>query len=91
MELLAELFESDLRYFSIATVILSALFPWRLGKQEATAILTCLAVYILAELTVSVLTTNFLITILSLFLGSLALSAAVGRILKIIWINFKKR
>ena len=90
MELLTEFFESGLLYIGIGIALLSALLPWKNAKRNYTVAAICLAVYLLAELTVPVLTTNNLIVILSLFLGGIALSVAVGRIVKFAWVKLKK-
>ena len=91
MELLAEFFESDLLYIGIGIALFSALLPWKNAKRNYSITAICLTLYAIAELTVSVLTTNNLAVILSLFLGSIALSAAVGRIAKLIWLKLKKK
>ena len=91
MELLAEFFESDLLYIGIAAVILSALLPWKNAKRNYTITATCFALYVIAELTVSFLTANSLVVILSLFLGIICLSIAVGRIIKLLYVKLKKK
>lgn len=90
MELLREWFlwgESDLFFLGVGILILSMLFPWAQNKNRKNGwiIAGCMVVYGICELVVTFFFQNWLRAYLCLFVGGIALSIALGRIIKAIW------
>ncbi len=89
MELLREWFlwgESDLFFYGIGIIIISGLFPLNPKKQKNYWIIgCCLMVYVVCELVVTFWFRNWLFAYICLFVGGIALSIALGRIIKMVW------
>lgn len=91
MELLREWFwwgESDLFFLGIGLIVISALVPWKKNRANYVIIAACFALYVLCELEVTFDFKNWLLGYTCFFLGGAALSAALGRIIRMIWIKF---
>lgn len=91
MEILREWFlwgESDLFFVGVAFVIVFILLPWKIENNALNylSILIGLVLYALAELVVSVWYPNAMSAYICLFVGGFALSAAVGRVLRLCWV-----
>lgn len=86
MELLREWFlwgESDLFFFGIGIIIIFALFPIKLKKRENGGIIGgCFIIYAVCELVVTFWFQNWMFTYICLFVGGIALSVALGRIIR---------
>ena len=96
MQLLREWFiwgESDLFFYGIAIILLSALFPWKGEKprRHVLIILICLAVYVGSELVVTFWWHNWLYAYLCLFLGGIGFSIALGRLIRLCWVKVRRR
>ena len=95
MEILKEWFvwgESDLFLYGIGIVIFSALLPCReAAKRKNCGMIACLLViYAICESVVTLWPQNWFYGFLCLFLGGIALSAAIGRILRMAWQRIRK-
>lgn len=91
MELLKEWFwwgESDLFFWGIGLIVISALVPPMKKRADCVIVTACFALYVLCELEVSLDFNNWLLGYICLFLGGAALSAALGRIIRMIWNKF---
>ena len=84
MELLSEILESDLLYFCIGITLICAVLPQKTDKSNCVGVLVCFCIYILAEIVISFLKPNYLITFLCLFVGSAALSVSLGKLLRLL-------
>ncbi len=92
MELLREWFvwgESDLFFYGIGIIVVTMLLPWAQKKSRKNygIIVSCLIVYGVCELIVTFWFQNWLRAYICLFVGGIALSIAIGRIIKIVWIK----
>lgn len=89
MELLREWFlwgESDLFFYGIGIIAISGLLPLNPKKQKNYWIIGgCFIVYVVCELVVTFWFRNWLFAFICLFVGGIALSIALGRIIKIVW------
>lgn len=93
MELLREWFiwgESDLFIYGIIIIAISAFFPLKLEKRKRNyfVIAVCLTIYVVCEIVVTFWFQNWLRAYVCLFLGGIAFSIAVGRMVKIVWVRF---
>lgn len=91
MELLREWFwwgESDLFFLGIGLIVFSALVPWKKNRANYMIIAACFALYALCEFEVTFDFNNWLLGYICLFLGGAVLSAALGRIIRMIWNKF---
>ncbi|MBQ7801419.1 MAG: hypothetical protein IJ375_03740 [Oscillospiraceae bacterium] len=94
MELLREWYfwgESDLFFVGIALIVIGALLPWRSDKFNWTAAAICAGMYILCELLVTFWQGGWLLFFVFLFAGGIALSIAVGRILRGLFVKLKNK
>ncbi len=90
MEILREWFlwgESDLFFYGMIIILIAVLFPWRYEKQQKhyLIIILCLITYGISEWVVTCWSKSWLLAFLFLFIGGIALSIAIGRILKFLW------
>lgn len=93
MELFREWFiwgESDLLIYGVIIIVIAAFFPLRHEKRRKNRIIiaVCLAIYAMCELVVTFWFQNWLRAFVCLFLGGIALSIAVGRIVKMVWVRY---
>ena len=88
MELAKEWFlwgESDLFIYGIRLIVFAAIFSRTENKvKNRRNIIICLIIYALCELIVTFWFHNWTVGYISLFIGGIALSMALGRIIKTI-------
>lgn len=88
MELAKEWFlwgESDLFIYGIILIVFVAIFSRTENKvKNRRNIIICLIIYALCELIVTFWFHNWIVGYISLFIGGIALSLALGRIIKTI-------
>ncbi|MCD8054447.1 MAG: hypothetical protein LUF00_10525 [Lachnospiraceae bacterium] len=84
--------ESDLFIYGVLMIVVSALLPFHREnvKDNYNFIATCLAIYAICEVVVTLGPPNWTLLIICLFAGGIALSIALGRIVRMVWAKFRK-